>query len=175
MSVLGRSVYQPTQWTVANVARLSVLHLGGKRLVTADHTHSCWYNVSPLSLSTLPSPTCPPLYHPIAKALWKYNFTFILKAHRATLCFKTHSSVCQIKCIDYNIKDPHQTTRYSLVSFNWCVYVCVCEDSQAICLYVHVFTTFPVKLIVGTFAKQLFYQLGPFCQLVLTCFNKIYC
>ena len=27
--VLDRSVYQPTQWTVANVAHLSVTHLGG--------------------------------------------------------------------------------------------------------------------------------------------------
>ena len=27
--VLNRSVYRPTQWTVANVAQLSVIHLGG--------------------------------------------------------------------------------------------------------------------------------------------------
>ena len=26
---LDRSVHQPTQWTVANVARLSIIHLGG--------------------------------------------------------------------------------------------------------------------------------------------------
>ena len=56
------SVYQPTQWTVENVAYLSVTHLGGhitptcdvrsstfpKRLVTANHTHTWWYNMSPL-------------------------------------------------------------------------------------------------------------------------------
>ena len=45
--VLDKSVHQPTQWTEANVAHLSVTHLGGhaqlrgrfpKRLVTANHT-----------------------------------------------------------------------------------------------------------------------------------------
>ena len=57
--VLGRSVYQPSQWTVANVAHLFVIHLGGlatcdvrrgrfsTRFVTANHTHTCWYNMSP--------------------------------------------------------------------------------------------------------------------------------
>ena len=60
--VLDRSVYQSTQWTVtvANVAHLICHKVDtptcdvrsgtfSKRLVMANHTHSWWYNMSPLT------------------------------------------------------------------------------------------------------------------------------
>ena len=57
--MLDRSVYQTTQWTVANLAHLSVIEVDtptcdvrrgwfSKRLVTANHTHTWWYDTSPL-------------------------------------------------------------------------------------------------------------------------------
>ena len=61
--MLDRSVYQPTKWTVANVAYLSIIDLGGhahllvmslkhreilKRVVMTNHTYTRWHNTTPL-------------------------------------------------------------------------------------------------------------------------------
>ena len=63
MCVLDRSVHQPTQWTVANVAHLAIIHLDGHAHlmseevdfqngpVTANPTHTWGYNTGPLTLT----------------------------------------------------------------------------------------------------------------------------
>ena len=56
--VLDRSVHQPTQWTVANVAHLSVTHPTRPPVMSEaacngwSHSHQ-WYNMSPLSVKGL--------------------------------------------------------------------------------------------------------------------------